>query len=129
MPRKGKKKFQDMEDDLDVEVIMNVENIYEDTKPLTGTDPEFRWGQIYQMIKDHTIPGAGLEDIPIYKNIKRSAIMKASTCLEIFPCSEVIGWILPRRHVIKMILADVNGQGFAAYIPAYVAQACKLIVA
>ena len=88
---------------------MKVEIIYEDTKPVTGANPEFRWCQIYQMIKDHTVPGAGLEDIPIYTNIKRSAIMKASTCPEIFPCSEVINWILPRIDVVKMILEDENG--------------------
>ena len=79
-----------MEDDLEVEIITKVEIICEDTKPLTRVDPEFIWGQRYQMIKDHTIPGAGLEDIPIYTNIKRSAIMKASTRPELFPCFEVI---------------------------------------
>ena len=52
--------------------------------------------------------------------------MKASTRPELFPCSEVICWILLRIDVVKMILADVNGQGYAAYSPAYVAQACKL---
>ena len=68
-----------MEDDPEVEIITQVEIIYEDTKPVIGADPEFRWGQVYQMIKDHIVPGAGLEDIPIYTNIKRSTIMKAST--------------------------------------------------
>ena len=61
------------------------------------------------MIKEHTVLGAGLEDIPIYTNIMRSAIMKASTRPEIFPCSEVISWIFPRVDVSKMILTYVNG--------------------
>ena len=60
MPRKGKKKVQAMEDDSNVEVVTRVENIYEYTKPLTGVDPESRCGQVYKMIKDHTIPGACL---------------------------------------------------------------------
>ena len=98
-----------MEDDPEVEVITKVEIIYEDTKPMTGVDPEFIWGQVYKLIKEHTIPGTGLEDIQIYTNIKRSSLMKASTRPEIFPCSKVIGWILPRVDVAKMILADVNG--------------------
>ena len=110
-----------MEDDPEVEFVMKVEIIYEDTKPLTGAGPEFKWGQVYQMIKDHTVPGAGLEDIPIYTNIKRPTIMNASSHPELFPCSKFIGWILPRIDVFKMILADVNGQFFAAYILAYVA--------
>ena len=81
------------------------------------------------MIKYHTILGIGLEYIPIYMNIKRSAIMKASTQPELFPCSKVLSWILPRIDVVKMILAYVNGQCFGAYSPAYVAQACKIPVA
>ena len=71
MPRKGKNKAQVVEDDPEVEIIMKIEIIYEYTKPVTRVDPEFRWGQIYQMIKDHTVLGAGLEDIPFYTNIKR----------------------------------------------------------
>ena len=55
--------------------------------------------------------------------------MKASTRPKFFPCSEVIGWILPRINVVKMILADVNGQGYAPYSLAYVGQACKLPIA
>ena len=109
MPRKGKKKARDVEDDPEVEIIKKLEIIYEDTKPVSGSDPEFRWGQIYQMIKDHIVPGEGLEDIPIYTNIKRSAIIKTSTCPKLFPCSEVIGWILPRVYVSNMILANGNG--------------------
>ena len=52
MAHKGKNKVQYMEDDLEVEFITRVEIIYEDTKDFTGIEPEFWWGQIYQMIKD-----------------------------------------------------------------------------
>ena len=55
--------------------------------------------------------------------------MKAATHPEIFPCSKVFSWILPRIDVIKIIMEDVNGQGFVAYSTTYVAQACKLPVA
>ena len=44
---------------------------------------------------------------------------------EIFPCSEVIGWILPRAYVTGMILANPEGQGYVAYSPAYVPMAYK----
>ena len=54
--------------------------------------------------------------------------MKASMQPKLFPCAEVIGWILPKVDVTKMIFSNVDGQGFAAYSPAYVAQACKLPV-
>ena len=49
--------------------------------------------------------------------------MKIATKPELFPCSEVIGWILPRVDVTTMILANVDKQGYAAYSPRYVALA------
>ena len=41
----------------------------------------------------------GLEEEGIYANIERSSLMKISTRPEIFPCSEVIGWILLRENL------------------------------
>ena len=38
----------------------------------------------------------------------------------------MINWILPKADVTKMILSNVDGQGFVAYSPTYVSQACKL---
>ena len=52
--------------------------------------------------------------------------MKVATRLDIFPCSEVIGWILPKFDVTKMILDNTKGHGYATYIPAYVAMSYKL---
>ena len=52
--------------------------------------------------------------------------MKIATRLELFPYSEVIGWILPRADVTTMILANVDQQGYAAYSPGYVALAYHL---
>ena len=52
--------------------------------------------------------------------------MKVATRPKLFPCSKVIGWILPRADVTKMILYNTKGQGYAAYIPAYVAMDYKL---
>ena len=52
--------------------------------------------------------------------------MKVAMRPKLFPCSEVIGWILSRADVTKMILANTEGQGYAAYTSAYVAMAYKL---
>ena len=52
--------------------------------------------------------------------------MNISTRPELFPCSEVIGWILPRADVTTMILENVDKQGYAAYSPGYVALAYHL---
>ena len=87
MPQKRKKKVQATEDDPEVEVITRVEIIYKDTKASTHIEPESRWGHIYQIIKDRSIPYVGLEVFPIYTNIERSAIMKASTRPKLFSCA------------------------------------------
>ena len=50
----------------------------------------------------------GLEEESLYANIERSSLMKIATRPELFPCSEVIGWILPRADVTTMILEDIN---------------------
>ena len=47
MPRKGKKKIQATEEDPEIEIITRVEVIYEDTKAITGIEPEYKWGGIY----------------------------------------------------------------------------------
>ena len=52
--------------------------------------------------------------------------MRVATRPELFPCSEVIGWILPRADVTTMILENVDKQGYAAYSPRYVALAYHL---
>ena len=78
------------------------------------------------MITNRSVPDTGLEDLPIYVNIERSAIMKVATRPELFPCAEVIGWILLKANLTKTILSNTEGQGYAAYSPTYVAQACKL---
>ena len=50
----------------------------------------------------------GLEEESIYANIEISSLMKIATRPELFPCGEVIGWILPWANVTTMILEDVN---------------------
>ena len=43
--------------------------------------------------------------------------MKVATRPELFPYSEVIGWILPKADVMTMILENTAKQGYAAYSP------------
>ena len=100
-----------------------MEVIYEETKAITGVEPEYKWGEVYKMISIQTVPDAGFEDMHMYANIERSALMKVATRPKLFPCSEVISWILPRAHVTLMILAKTAKQGYVAYSPAYVSMA------
>ena len=60
MPKKGKKKARATKEDSDLEIFPRMEIIYEDTKVVIGAEPEFKWGNIYPMIKDQKVPDAGL---------------------------------------------------------------------
>ena len=68
----------------------------------------------------------GLEEESIYANIDKSSIMKVATRPELFPCSEVIGWILPHVNTTTMIIGNAEGQGYATFSPGYVALAYHL---
>ena len=96
MPKsRGKKNPKAIEGDSDMEIISKVEIIYEDMKAIKGADQEFKWGKIYQMIRDQNVPDAGLEYMPLYIHIRISGITKVATCTELSLCAKVIGWILP----------------------------------
>ena len=88
-----------------------------------GTELEFKWGKIYHMLQDQKIPDAGLEDLTLFNNILRSGITKVSTRPELFPCSEVIGWILSKADAKGMIMYNVEDKGFSSFTPAFIAQA------
>ena len=126
MSKRKKKKALVVEEYPDVEVITKTEYIYEDTKCITGVEPEYQWGDIYRLITHREVPDICFEEEGIYANIERSSLMKIATRPELFPCSEVIGWILPRADVTTMILENIEKQGYATYSPGYVALAYHL---
>ena len=108
MSKIQKKKAPVAEGEPEVEIITKVEYIYEDTKSTIGVELDYKWGEIYMMIVNQNVLDAGFEELTIYANIKKSALMKVATRLELFPCSEVIGWILPRADVTTMILENTT---------------------
>ena len=126
MSKIQKKKAHVAEGEPDVEIITTMEYIYEDTRATTGVEPDYKWGEIYQLISDQDVLDARFKELTIYANIDKSTLMKVATRPELFPCSEVIGWILPRADVTTMILANTIKQGYAAYSPAYVSMAYHL---
>ena len=93
--RKKKEKPSGANSDCEIISGSRTETKFEDTKEITGIAPEFKWGELYQMIRDQNIPDDGIEEIVLYHNINRSSFTKAARNLDIFPCSEVLGWILP----------------------------------
>ena len=99
MSKRQKKKAPVVEEEPKLETITKTEYIYEDTKCISGIEPEDQWGEIYRLITHREVPNMGLEEESIYANIERSSLMKIATRPELFLCSEVIGWILLRADV------------------------------
>ena len=93
-----------VEGEPEVGIVTKLEFIYEGTKPSTRVEPDYKWGEINKMISNQNVPDASFEELTIYANIEKTSLMKVATRPELFPCSEVIGWIMPREDVTTMIL-------------------------
>ena len=108
MSKRQKKKAPIVEEELEVEIVTRVEYTYEDTKCIVGIELKYKWWEFYKLITHWEVPDTSFEEETIYANIERFALMRVATRPEIFPCSEVIGWIFPRADVITMILANID---------------------
>ena len=63
-----------VEEEPEVEVVTKIEYIYEDTKCISGIEPEYQWGEVYRLITRREVPDMGLEEESIYANIERSPL-------------------------------------------------------
>ena len=52
--------------------------------------------------------------------------MKVAMHLELFPCVEVIEWILPQTDPTTMIISNTEGKSFASFTSTYITKTCKL---
>ena len=78
------------------------------------------------MMVDKKVLEAGLGDLSLYENILRSGLTKIANKPEIFPCAEVIGWILPKINMVGMIINDEEGKLVASFAPAFISKAYSL---
>ena len=129
MSKIQEKKAPIAEGDHEVEIITKCEYIYEYTRATTREELDYKWGDIYRLVSNQEVPDTGFEELTIYANIEKSALMKIATRPELFPCSEVIGWILPRVDMTTMILANTAKQGYVYYNPGYVSLSYHLLEA
>ena len=98
-----------------MEIFFKTETTFEDTEAIIGDDREFKRGEIYHMTRDQNVPNVGLEVMSLYENIIKLSITKAATRPELFPCVEVIGWILPQIDLALMIISNIDGEYFASF--------------
>ena len=62
MSKRQKKKTPVVEEEPEVEVVTKTEYIYEDTKCISGIEPEYQWGGVYRLITRREVPDMGLEE-------------------------------------------------------------------
>ena len=62
----------------------------------------------------------------MYENILRSGLTKIATRLDIFPCAEIIGWMLPKIDPVGMIINDEEGNLVAYFMPTFISVAYSL---
>ena len=58
------------------------------------------------MMVDKKVLEAGLGDLAPYENILRSRLTRIAIRLEVFPCVDVIGWLLQKVDTVGMIIND-----------------------
>ena len=85
-----------------------------------------KWGQIYPTLVERKVPETILGDIALYDNILRLVLTKIATRPELFPCVEVIGWLLPKIDTVGMIINDEEGKHIASFTPAFISKAYSL---
>ena len=61
MSKRQNKKAPVVEEEPEVEVVTKTEYVYEDTKCISGVEPEYQWGEIYRLISRREVPDTGLE--------------------------------------------------------------------
>ena len=54
--------------------------------------------------------------------------MKASRIPELFPFSEVIGWVLSKADAKGVIMYNVEDRGYASFTPAFKAKSYNFLV-
>ena len=74
------------------------------------------------MMVDKKVPEAGLGDLSLYHNILSSGLTKIATRPEVFPCAEVIGWLLPKVDVVGIIISDEEGKPIASFASAFISK-------
>ena len=56
----------------------------------------------------------------------RSGLTKIATRPEVFPCTEVIGWLFPKIDMIGMIINDEEGKPITSFASAFISKAYNL---
>ena len=110
-PAVRKKNKSPEKEDTEMEIPMSPTPIYRDTSCTFSKGDNMNWCQVYQEFAWPEFP----EDLPdrkIYVQFKRSKLHYAGAHHAIFPCAEIIEWIIQNTDPKKWVIQDHEGKDF-----------------
>ena len=111
-PPVSQKKYKSLAvEDVEMDMPMSPPLIYRDTLCTFSKGNSMRWYQVYQEFSRTEF----LEDLPdreIYLKVKRSKLHLTSAHPAIFPCPEMIDWIIQKNDPKKFVIRDSEGKAF-----------------
>jgi len=104
-----------------------IKTCYGDTNSSTGEELVLKWGDIYNMFRDEKYPEVEEEDKDVFTNIKRSGLHRVAARPPVFPCADVISWIISRVKVDnRRVMAIDDEQVVGSFRPEYIEVYYKL---
>ena len=87
--------------------------IYEDTKLYLDKDMKLKWQEANETFAGTF--GEHLKDHQVYVNIHKSSLYGISCRYRVFPCADMIHWIVSHIDLETMTLRSVSGKNLATF--------------
>lgn len=87
--------------------------IYEDTKIILEKNIKMKWQEVNDAFT--CTFGEDLEDHQVYVNIHKSGLYRIACRYPMFPCANMIHWIILHTNHETMTLSSVNGTNISTF--------------
>ena len=87
--------------------------IYEDTKLFLDKDIKLKWQEVNEAFAGTF--REDLEDFQVYVNIHKSGLYQIACRYPVFPCTDMIHWIVSHIDLETMTLSSVSGTKIATF--------------
>jgi hypothetical protein len=106
-----------------------------DTEASTGTKVVLpHWGELFKKISQeefleyvpHSDPDVRVLDDEVFLNIRRSYLHMVASRTPVFPCIELLKWLIDHTDTQKCLINDDNGECVGVFLPVEVQKYYKL---
>jgi hypothetical protein len=101
----------------DMESVMTV---YDDTSGILYKEGEIlKWGEFYHMFKKSkfSIEVEDPKELQAFRNIKKSGIFRVASHPTMFPCADVISWILKNVNIDNKYIFNIRKEPITSFRP------------